>query len=185
MNDLVRCKACGYIMKEKKLKDVCPACGVPAKAFEPFKDPLSEKRSRLLALHLHPILIHFPQAFASIIPFLLAGGWLLPVPFASELLATAAVLIYLLPVTIIAAIISGLIDGQVRFKKLSTPILLRKIFFGTLLFVFSIAGAAVAFNGGIGENTIHWLFVIGIVCIACELVLGKLGESIMESKLPG
>jgi uncharacterized membrane protein len=185
MDNLVRCKACGYIMKQNKLKDVCPACGVPAKAFEPYKDPLSEKRSRLLALHLHPILVHFPQAFASIIPFLLIAGWLLPVPFKSELLSTATVLIYLLPLTVIPAVFAGLIDGKVRFKKIFTQILLKKIFFGIMLFVISVVGVVLAFYAGVNENTIPWLLIISIVCIGCELGLGKLGESIMESKLPG
>jgi len=31
MASLIRCKACGYITKEGKVKDVCPACGVLAK----------------------------------------------------------------------------------------------------------------------------------------------------------
>jgi hypothetical protein len=185
MNDLVKCKACGFIMKAGKLKDVCPACGVPAKAFEPYKDPLSERRSRVLGIHLHPILIHFPQAFASIIPFLLAGGWLLPVPFKSELLITATVLIYLLPLTVIPAIIAGFIDGKVRFKKILTQILVKKLFLGIMLFGFSVIGIAVNFYGGISENTIPWLLLISIACIGCEVALGKLGESIMESKLPG
>ena len=31
MTKMVRCKSCGYLMPEGKLKDKCPACGVPAK----------------------------------------------------------------------------------------------------------------------------------------------------------
>src|SRR3972149_10318207 len=60
---MVRCKVCGYVMPEGKLRDKCPACGVAAKAFEPWEDPLSEQRRRALALDLHPIAVHFPTAF--------------------------------------------------------------------------------------------------------------------------
>ena len=40
---LVRCRACGFIMEEEKLGDVCPACGIPRKAFEPYKETMSKK----------------------------------------------------------------------------------------------------------------------------------------------
>ena len=64
MAELVKCKSCGYVMEAGKLHDSCPACGVPAKMFEPFTDPVSSKRRSILALHIHPVLVHFPQAFA-------------------------------------------------------------------------------------------------------------------------
>ena len=43
MANLIRCKACGYVTREGKIKDVCPACGVPAKMFEPYTDPYRKK----------------------------------------------------------------------------------------------------------------------------------------------
>ena len=43
---MVRCKACGFLMKEGKLGDRCPACGAPKTAFEPYKDPMAWNRRR-------------------------------------------------------------------------------------------------------------------------------------------
>ncbi len=183
MDNLVRCKACGYITTENKLKDVCPACGVPRKAFEPYKDPLSSKRSRLLAIHLHPITVHLPQSFAIMIPFLLIVS-LLPLPFKSELLAAALVLLYLFPLSIVAVIISGLIDGKTRFKTINTPILKKKLILGIILLVLSIINTAIVFFCGTLETMIQ-LIIISIVCLICEVFIGNLGSSIMESKLPG
>ena len=185
MNALVRCKACGYIMEERKLKDVCPACRVPSKAFEPYKDPLSHARSRLLNIHLHPIAVHFPQAFASIIPVLLATGWLLPVPFTNELIITALVLLYILPFTIVPAIITGLLDGKLRFKSLKPQVLVKKIILGTLFFLLSITEAAIVCSIGLSDSVIPWIIFIGILCIGCVVILGNLGSSVAESKLPG
>jgi uncharacterized membrane protein len=185
MNNLVKCKACGYVMNAGKVKDVCPACGVQAKAFEPYKDPLSEKRSRLLELHLHSMLVHFPQSFASIIPFLLAGGWFLPVPFRNELLVAVSVLIYLLPLSIIPAILAGLIDGKTRFKTVSTQILVKKIILGIVLFALSVVLAGLVFFSGIIDSTFPWVLLLSVVCTACAVLLGNLGGTIAEAKLPG
>ena len=80
----LKCKACGYIIDEKKLGDVCPACGVPRKAFEPWTDDMSPRRRTLLTLNLHPIALHFPQAFSAMIPVFILAGLLLPLPFGFE-----------------------------------------------------------------------------------------------------
>ncbi|MCK7505218.1 MAG: hypothetical protein MZV70_14775 [Desulfobacterales bacterium] len=64
MANLMRCKACGFVTDQGNIKDVCPACGVPAKMFEPYTNPVSLKRRKILDLHTHPVLVHFPQAFA-------------------------------------------------------------------------------------------------------------------------
>ena len=54
MGKLVRCKSCGFITRSASVKEVCPACGVPARMMEPYTDPLSEKRRRF-ALDIHPV----------------------------------------------------------------------------------------------------------------------------------
>jgi hypothetical protein len=183
MEKLVRCKACGFVTTENKLKDTCPACGVPSKAFEEFKSPLSDRRRKLLSLEGHPILVHFPQSFAPVILFLLIVS-LLPVPFKSEFLTSAIVLIYLLPFGVIAAIVTGLIDGKTRFKKLNTEILKRKISIGSLLLVLSLANTALVFYKGF-DNAFLPIIAVSFACVICEIFIGNLGGSIMESKLPG
>ena len=56
------CRPCGYVLKESELGDVCPACGLPRKVFEDYKERMSPGRSKILQLDLHPIAVHFPQS---------------------------------------------------------------------------------------------------------------------------
>ena len=70
MKELVRCRPCGYVMEADKLGDVCPACGLPKKVFEPYRERVSRNRLMLLNLDLHPIVIHLSQALVIAIPLL-------------------------------------------------------------------------------------------------------------------
>ena len=85
MTQLLRCKPCGYIIKEQDLGQVCPACGMPKSAFEPYKENISPKRKFILGLDLHPIAVHFPQAFATILPLILIFNILFTSYYAKEL----------------------------------------------------------------------------------------------------
>ncbi len=185
MKNEVRCKACGYIMKEEKLGDECPACGVSKTAFEPYKEKLSQRRRFILDLHLHPIAVHFPQAFASILPVFIIGGILLTCPFGDMLISTATVLIYLLPLTVIPAIAAGLIDGKTRFKSIVTISLKKKIITSTILLILSIFLAIYTYTHHITASTFPVILGLSILCIACEVILGQIGNKLMESKLPG
>jgi rubredoxin len=62
MKELVRCRPCGFVIESDKLGDVCPACGMPRKVFEPYRERVSRNRLMLLNLDLHPIAIHLSQA---------------------------------------------------------------------------------------------------------------------------
>ena len=44
-----------------KVGEICPACGVPAKMFEPYDDKVSEARRRMIDLHIHPVIVHSPR----------------------------------------------------------------------------------------------------------------------------
>src|SRR5512140_738494 len=70
MKELVRCGPCGFVMDAEKLGDVCPACGLPRKVFEPYRERVSRNRLILLNFDLHPIAIHLSQALVILIPFL-------------------------------------------------------------------------------------------------------------------
>ena len=52
MKELVRCRPCGYVMEKDKLGDVCPACGLPHKVFEPYREKVSLNRLFVLNLDL-------------------------------------------------------------------------------------------------------------------------------------
>jgi uncharacterized membrane protein/rubredoxin len=150
---LVRCRVCGYITAEGKLGAKCPACGAPRSAFEPFNDRISERRRALLDLHLHPMFVHFPQAFSvsilvlSFAPFIFRGQ-------ALELLsATLKILALALPPAAAAAFAAGVIDGRTRFKGIRrSPILRRKLIIASLL-VLSSLGAALRLWLGEGSES--------------------------------
>src|SRR3990172_2989216 len=147
--DFMRCKACGYITTEKKLGKVCPACGLPRTVFEPYKETMSKKRKMLLDFNLHPISVHFPQAFVIFIAFLILLYLPAPQSMASDLMNTVKVLAFFLPHTVIPAITCGLIDGMTRFRKITTPHLITKIIAGTTLLILSVIMAVVTFFYGI------------------------------------
>src|SRR5512133_3735012 len=99
MKELVRCKACGYVMEADKLKDVCPACGMSHKVFEPYRERVALNRLFILSLDLHPIAIHLSQTFFILIPVLIiitmGFPYLKPELFSNVLLFS----IYVFPLT--------------------------------------------------------------------------------------
>ena len=186
MANLIRCKACGYVTKEGKIKNVCPACGVPAKMFEPYTDPVSEKRRMILGLHIHPIMVHFPQAFAVTLFLLMVLSYFTHVKIKWMLFDAILVISFLLPYFVILSIITGLLDGKIRFRKVTTPLLKKKFILGVLLLIISIALAFVAFSGGFPASPLREYFtLLTIIAVACSAELGLIGGHLMEAKFPG
>ncbi len=185
MANLMRCKACGYILEEGKIGEVCPACGLPRTVFEQYQDPVSAKRRFLVDLHLHPIAVHFPQALATLIPLLMLAGWILESSLAIEVLSTARILGILLPLTVLGALAAGLLDAKTRFKKLSTPLLVKKIALGSLLLVFSVAISVLMLLPDLGQWAVYVVVGLSIACIGCEVLLGKIGSGLMYAFLRG
>ena len=186
MTNLIRCKACGYVTKEGKIKDVCPACGVPSKMFEPYTDPVSEKRRMILGLHIHPIMVHFPQAFSITLFLLMVLSYFTPVKIEWMLFDAILVVSFLLPYFVILSIITGLLDGKIRFRKVTTPLLKKKFILGVLLLIISIILAFVAFSGGFPASPLREYFtLLTIIAVACSAELGLIGGHLMEAKFPG
>jgi hypothetical protein len=186
MKELVICKACGFIMDKAKVRDVCPACGVPSKVFEPYVEKMSPKRKFLLALDIHPVIVHFPQAFIFSIMMLLVASNFISGVMRSKILTTAEVLIYCLPFVVIGAVVSGMFDGKVRFKRILTPLLLRKIIFGILFILLSSAMFAVNVMCKIDDtSTVHLILLISIISMLCATYLALIGVRLINSKFPG
>ena len=187
MDKLVRCKACGYVMAEEKLGEVCPACGALRKVFEPYVDPVAPERRRRLDLDLHPILVHFPVAFSTslvvltVSPLILAGQ-------ARELFtATTKIVALFTPILGAVAGLAGLFDGKTRFRKLTrSPYLRRKILYGSLFLVFA-AVLAVLVWAGWPENPVLAAAAIGVALIAFvfSFLLGLLGKQLLNAVFPG
>lgn len=185
MSQLLRCKPCGYIIKEDKLGEFCPACGMPKTAFEPYKDNISPKRKFILGLDLHPIMIHFPQAFVSIIPVILLINILFPSFFGDELPATAKLLSVLLPFTVLGAVFSGIIDGKTRFKKLGTSALKNKIIAGSIFLILSVVIFIMVVLFEFKLEIKLYIIILCIACLVCAFILATIGKKLICAKLPG
>jgi hypothetical protein len=186
MANLIRCKACGYVTKEGSIKDVCPACGVPAKMFEPYMDPVSEKRRMILGLHIHPIMVHFPQAFSITLFLLMVFSYVTSPSIKEALFVSIQVISFLLPFFIILSLLTGLFDGKIRFRKLTTPFLKKKIIIGLLFLMISLVLSFIACSGKLAVYPIREYFtLLTIVEMAGGAVLGLIGGQLMNAKFPG
>jgi hypothetical protein len=186
MANLMKCKACGFVIDQGEIKDVCPACGVPSKMFEPYTHPVSLKRRRILDLHTHPVLVHFPQAFALTLFLLSAALFLAPANIQGDLDSTVKVLSFLLPFFVAGAIAAGLMDGKLRFRKVTTPLLKKKIILSLVFFITSIALAALALSGQLLVFPIHIFYsLLTIIASLCGALLGLIGGKLLDAKFPG
>jgi hypothetical protein len=186
MKEYVICKSCGYVMEKGKLKDSCPACGVPAKMFEPYVERLSPRRKLLLSLDLHPIVVHFTQAFAVTLPLLCLFSLFVTGVVRATVLSAVRVLSCLLPLAVAAAVPAGMLDGKVRFRKVTTGILVRKIMLGSLFFLLSVANLAVVLVMGIDAGPgIYIVIGLTLCCVAAASVLGRFGAGLLNARFPG
>ena len=181
MNELVRCKACGYVMEAGKLKDVCPACGMSHKVFEPYRERVALNRLFVLSLDLHPITIHLSQTFVFLIPALLIFINLFPDTY-NELFSYVLIFsLYAFPPTLIAAICTGIIDGLYRFKSITPPLLKMKIIFSTAII---IVASALFFVSRIDNHGIIEI-LLSLGCLYFAFRLGLLGKKLLNVILPG
>ena len=186
MAKLVRCKSCGFITKPGKVKEVCPACGVPAKMMEPYTDPLSEKRRRILSLDIHPIIDHFSQSFAFSALVLSVAGLFIRGPFVPYVFHTLVTVAVFTPLVVLFSFVSGLLDGKIRFRRVTTPVLKKKIVLGALFFVSSAIMLILALQPGFPGGFLLKAFIgCGVVSFVCSFLLGLFGSSLLGSKLPG
>jgi hypothetical protein len=186
MKKLVRCKACGYVMGENAPGDKCPACGVPRKMFEPYDDGLSDRRRFILGSHIHPVIVHAPQAFAFVLlglAVVLAFG----IAAIHDILRAAIrVMDILLPLFVAAGIGSGVFDGITRFRKASTPILARKIAAGSLFFILACGMLAVDLVLGLDAAAgLAAFLVLNVAAFGCSAILGLWGGGLISARFPG
>jgi rubredoxin len=181
MKELVRCRPCGFVMEADNLGDVCPACGLPRKVFEPYREKVSRNRLMLLNLDLHPIVIHLSQAFVIAIPLLVIMRSFFS-SFQPEMIRNVLLFsVYVFPFTLVMAIITGIIDGLTRFKTLATPLLRVKIIFSIIILTLSIIIFIVAPN----ENNYILTIILSILSLAAGVQLGLWGKKLINVILPG
>ncbi len=181
MKELVRCRPCGYVMEADKLGDVCPACGLPRKVFEPYREKVSPNRLLLLNLDLHPIAIHLSQALVVAIPFLVIIAHLFS-DFQPQIIKSVLTFsVFIFPFTLVLAIITGIVDGLTRFKTLATPLLRVKIIFSLIILTLSVILFFVAPNDDYYLLTI----LLSILSLAAGVQLGLWGKKLINVILPG
>lgn len=186
MDNLMKCKACGFVTGQENIKDVCPACGVPAKMFEPYTHPVSLKRRRILDLHMHPVLVHFAQAFSLTLCGLSFFAFFVPAVLLEAFSCTIKVLSALLPLCVIIAVATGLTDAKLRFRKVTTPLLKKKMLLSLIFFITAIAIAALALFGSLLTFPTHMIyFLLTIVVSLCGALLGLIGGKLLDAKFPG
>ncbi len=178
---LVRCRPCGYIMKESELGAVCPACGLPHTVFEPYREKVSPGRLKFLALDLHPIAIHLSQTFVALIPGLIILNFLFPnlYPDIMHNVITFSVIVF--PLTLLASAVTGIMDGYARFKTMNTPLLKKKIILTVIICVLSIIQLFL-----FKQNTYTIpFFIVTLISLGCAVKLGMLGVHLIDVILPG
>lgn len=181
MKELVRCRPCGFVMEADKLGDVCPACGMPRKVFEPYREKVSGNRLMLLNLDLHPIAIHLSQALVIAIPAMTILMNLFT-DFYPEVLKNVLIFsVFVFPCTLVLAIATGIIDGLTRFKTLKTPLLRTKIIFSFIILVLSVALLFLSY----GEGPFIVILFLGVLCLATGIRLGLWGKKLINVILPG
>ncbi len=181
MKELVRCRPCGFVMEADKLGDVCPACGLPNKVFESYREKVSLNRLFLLNLDLHPIAIHLSQALVIAIPILAILINCFPDFFPLILLSVLIFSVAVFPFTLVIAILTGIVDGLTRFKTLKTPLLRVKIIASIIILLFSFTLFFVAPF----EDYKMWTIILGFLCLAVGVRLGLWGKKLIDVILPG
>lgn len=183
---LLICSVCGYIINEGYKGDVCPACGVAKTAFQPYVDKMSPKRRKILNLHLHNIFVHFPQAFSLLMLFLIFMSLFLKGSIKFEFMVTFKILSIFLPLSVVVSIISGVIDGKNRFKRITTPILKKKITVAILFLIFSIGVVLLLNVSSLAPGLLlKLLIVLTGICAFCSLFLGYNGGYLSGKEVPG
>ena len=178
---LVRCRPCGYVMKESELGAVCPACGLPCSVFEPYREKVSEGRLRFLALDTHPIAIHLSQTFVAVVPGLIIFNFLFPNFYPEIIHPVITFSVYVFPLTLILSGITGYMDGLTRFKTIKTPLLKKKIIYTVVIMVLSIVQLVI-----FTPNHYTWYFVLlSFATLACAIKLGLMGKHLIDVILPG
>lgn len=185
MKKLVVCRVCGFVMEEKDLKALCPACGVLKTAFIDYKYSINEKRQEKLNLHIHPITVHFPEAIAAFIVGFMFLSFITTPSFSADLITTNRILSIFFPITVLIASVSGIYDGKIRFKRLSPPYLKTKIYLGTTLFIISLI-VTYLFQIDYSCTTIKAaIFILSLINLVLSIILGRMGGKLINSRMPG
>jgi len=186
MKKIYKCRVCGYVLEREELPVICPACGVKGKIFEEYEPPVSRKRRKALELNIHPILVHFPIAFVFSM-FLLSLSISLNIfNDPSVFPAMRGVIIWVLPFVAVFATIAGLYDGKLRFKRINTPHLKKKLILAVFFIFFSLLILVMQEFFSLDNSTFNIIMLFfSLVIFGIAVLLGFIGGKLLEAKVRG
>jgi len=186
MKKLYRCRVCGYVVEKKDPPDICPACGVKGKIFEEFESHISEKRRKVLELHIHPIMVHLPVAFVSSMFLLSLIRIVGVVEEQSVFMGMLRAVIFILPFSAIFATMAGIFDGKLRFKRLNTPHLKKKLVLASCLILISVSLFMIQYFLVLDRSTYNIIVLVySVVLLGIATLLGLIGNKLIDSKVRG
>ncbi len=186
MKKLYKCKVCGFVAKKTALPELCPACGFKGKIFEEFEPTVSAKRRKALEMHAHSALVHFPIAVITYMFFINLFILAKIIPWHSVFVDSLKAMVWLLPFVALIGMLSGLYDGKLRFKKIDTPLLKKKLHLSILLLAVSISLFVLQYIFELGQSLFSFLILThSFVLLGLVTGLGLIGGTLLESKIRG
>ena len=179
-----RCKACNYLAYEDEIKGVCPACGLPDRVFEPYEKKATGLRHLILDIHFHSIALHIPQAVGPIIILLYTASLFL-VSFRTDLYYLLKILVIVYPLAVVPALISGLIDGNLRFKKVLTPILKKKLILALIVLLITASMSVAALFADNFSLNVHAIVLPAFLSLFIQGTLARMGIRLVECMIGG
>lgn len=177
MRSFIKCSVCGFVGVEGKIQHVCPACGALLTSFESYDYEIGDKRLSNLKMHLHPMLVHFPQSISILSLLVIVIAFLMKRGTNSEWVLIAKIISILLPFTVIAAMASGVFDAKARLKNSNGVIRRQKIKIGTILLVASSISAILINYEVFHAFGIVAILILSLLGVICSVILGRKGES--------
>jgi hypothetical protein len=177
MRSFIKCKVCGFIGVEGKIQHVCPACGALLSSFESFDYEIGDKRLSNLKMHLHPMIVHFPQSISVLSFLIIVIAFLMKRGTNSEWVLIGKIISIILPFTVIAAMASGVFDAKARLKNTNSILQKQKIQTGTLFLVVSSISAILINYEVFTAFGIVAILILGLLGVICSVILGRKGES--------
>jgi len=179
MRSFIKCNVCGFVGVEGKIQHVCPACGALLTSFESYDYEIGDKRLSNLKMHLHPMLVHFPQSISILSFLVIVIVFLMKRNTNSEWILIEKIISIILPFTIIAAMASGVFDAKARLKNMTGAIQRQKIQIGTLFLVVSGISAILINYEVFTAFGIIAILLLGLISVICSILLGRKGESLL------
>lgn len=117
--------------------------------------------------------------------FLPVLSMLVAEPLRYELFVIAKWSVLCLPFAVLLGLVTGLLDGKIRFKKLTTPLLMKKILAGVVLQILTCAAFLVYFIYGFAGSALWGIVLLNLLALPLSVYLGRAGAGMVDSLIAG